>query len=457
MPGPMDPGTAEIAAALGVDDLMVFELRDERAHLRGGVGRGEGWAGVVELDPVDEPFLRQVLEDRRVVRVDGLEPVRVVGPYWSAHAVLVPAGEHIVVAGSAAPVKASSAELIRRATEAVAAIGEIAPSKLLADELELVHAVRLLTEHSPRTLADTATHVATVAADALSCEIGAVLLHYDGRPHVYGAGSAWNTMADDQVLCSALHELAQRSASGPIVEQDLAAVGESGLRITSCYAIGIGRSEPLGTLIVGHSDARPRGFTLLCQRVGRALADASEPALLQAIAHEELATQRDRFALEARTDPLTGLGNRVAWEDTLALEQARWERHHDPVVLISIDFDDLKATNDAYGHAVGDELLIGAADIMRRSLRGGDIIVRVGGDEFAALLPKADASAAAAVRRRVDSACDNWRGTQPDVRLSLSMGWAVPVPGETLRAAFGRADAAMYQAKRGALPAVDGR
>lgn len=457
MPGPMDHGTAEVAAALGVEDLMVFELRDGRAHLRGGVGRGAGWAGVVELDPADEPYLREVLEQRPVVRVEGSEPVRVVGPYWSAHAVLAAAGEHVLLVGSTVPIRTSSAELIRRATEAVAVVGEVSPSKLLADELELVHAVHQLTDHVPRTLAETASHVAAVAADALSCEIGAVLLHHNGEPRVHGAGAAWDAISDDKVLRAALHALAERTANGPIVEQDLAAVGESGLRIISCYAIGIGRSEPLGALIVGHSDARPRGFTLLCQRVGRALADASEPALLQARAHEELATQRDRFALEARTDPLTGLGNRVAWEDTLGLEQARWERHHDPVVLISIDFDDLKAVNDAHGHAVGDELLIGAADILRRSLRGGDIIVRVGGDEFAALLPKADAAAAAAVHRRVDSACDNWRGTQPDVRLSLSMGWAVPEHGETLRAAFRRADAAMYEAKRGALPTVDSR
>jgi len=447
MPGPNDPGTAEVAAALGVDDLMVFELRDDRAHLRGGVGRGTGWAGVVELDPADEPLLREVLEHRRVVRVAGPEPVRIVGPYWSAHAALAQAGDHVMVVGSAAPIHASSAELIRRATEAVAVVGEVAPSKLLADELELVHAVRQLSDHVPQTLAETATHVAIVAADSLSCEIGAVLLHHDGRPHVYGAGSAWNTMADDEILCAALHELAQRTAGGPIVEQDLAAVGESGLRIISCYAIGIGRSEQLGALIVGHSDARPRGFTSLCQRVGRALADASEPALLQAIAHEELAAQRDRFALEARTDPLTGLGNRVAWEATLAIEQARWERHEASVVLISIDCDDLKATNDRYGHAIGDELLVGAAEILRKALRGGDIIVRVGGDEFAALLTQADASAAAAVHRRVDAACDNWRGTQPDVRLSLSMGWAAPVPGETLLGAFTRADLAMYEAK----------
>ena len=449
MPVRTDSRASEVAAALGVEDLMVFEMRDGRAHLRGGVGRGTGWAGVVELETSEEPLLREVLEHRRVVRVTGDEPVHVIGPYWSAHAAAAASGEHVMVVGSTTPIHASSAELVRRATEAMAAVGEVSPSKLLADELELVHAVRQLTDQVPRSLAETATHVAAVAADALSCEIGAVLLYHNGRPEVHGAGAAWAAMADDDVLCDALHTLAKRAGGGPIVEQNLRAVGLSGLRIVSCYALGIGRSEPLGALIVGHTDDRPRGFTLLCQRVGRALADASEPALLQAIAHEDLAAQRDRYALEARTDVLTGLGNRVMWEDALTIEQARWERHGRPLVLLSIDLDNLKATNDAHGHAMGDELLMAAAGILRRSLRGGDIVVRIGGDEFAALLPDTDASAEPAVRRRIEAACATWRGTQPESRLSLSIGAAIPLPDETLRAAFRRADAVMYESKRG--------
>lgn len=446
MPAPTDSAISSVAAALEVDDLMIFELRGGRAHLLGGTGRGASWAGVVELDPADEPLLGQLM-DRHVIRVEGAEPVHVVGPYWSAHARLVLTGDHVMVVGSTTPIRASSAELMTRATE-VAAVGEVPPSKLLADELELVHAVRQLTLHTPRILAETASHVAAVAADALSSEIGAVLLTHEGETQVYGAGSAWPSVADDDVLCAALHDLAHRAADGPIVDQDLAAAGESGLRIVSCYALGIGRSEPLGALIVGHTDERPRGFTLLCQRVGRALADASEPALRQAIAHEELSAQRDRFAVEARTDALTGLGNRLAWADALAIEQARWERHARPLVLLSVDLDDLKLTNDTYGHAAGDELLIAAAGILRRSLRGGDIVVRLGGDEFAALLPDTDASAIEVVRRRVETACSAWRGSRPDMRLAVSVGWAVPQPGETLHGAFARADTSMYDAKR---------
>ncbi|HEY8170636.1 MAG TPA: GGDEF domain-containing protein [Candidatus Limnocylindria bacterium] len=450
----MHDRASEVAAALGVEDLMVFELSAGGARLMGGVGRGAGWAGIVDVNLAEEPVLRDVINLGHVVRLACDEPAHVIGPYWSANAAVARAGDHVLVVGSSTAIRASSAELTRRATEAVAAIGEVPPSKLLADELELVQAVRQLTDFRPRSLADTARHVAEVAADALSCEIGAVLMRHDGRTKVYGAGAAWAAMEADEGLMGELHELAVRAANGPIVEQDLGAVGASGLRVVSCYALGIGRSEQFGALVVGHTDARPRGFTLLCQRVGRALADASEPALLQAIALEELSAQRDRFAREARTDPLTGLGNRNAWHDTLTLEQARMDRHPRAAVLLSIDLDELKATNDAFGHAIGDELLVAAAGILRRSLRRGDVVVRLGGDEFAAFLPESDAAAAAAVRRRVDGACRHWRGSQPDARLSMSIGWAIPAEGETLAEAHRRADAAMYEVKRAAAAAA---
>jgi len=446
-----DHRSEEVATALGVEDVLVFELSGDDARLRGGSGRGAGWAGVVELRVSEEPHVQELLDGAGVVRLSEAAPVHVVGPYWSAHAALARTGDHFVVVGASQPIRASTAELTRRAAEAVAAIGDVPPSKLLADELEVVHAVRQLTDHSPRLLAETAAHVASVAADALSCEIGVVLLLQDGRTEVHGGGPGWEEIAGDEALGTVLHELARRAAEGPVVEQDLAAAGLSGLRIVSCYALGIGRSEPLGALIVGHTDARPRGFTQLCQRVGRALADASEPALRQAMAHEELAAQRDRFAQEARTDPLTGLGNRTSWGVMLAIEQARWERHARSLVLLSIDLDGLKRTNDRFGHTVGDELLVAAAHVLRAALRGGDVIARVGGDEFAAILSDADGSAAEAVRRRVRAACAAWRGSKAELRLAISIGWATPVAGESLRDAYGRADAAMYEAKRGGM------
>jgi hypothetical protein len=90
---------AIVAAELHATDLMVFEIAGKRVRLLGGVGRGAGWAGIVEVMLADEPVVQRVVEGSRVVRVDEPQPVRVVGPYWSAHAALVRVGQRIVVAG----------------------------------------------------------------------------------------------------------------------------------------------------------------------------------------------------------------------------------------------------------------------------------------------------------------------------------------------------------------------
>ena len=118
------------------------------------------------------------------------------------------------------------------------------------------------------------------------------------------------------------------------------------LTLVARFAVPIGRPQPFGVLVLAHAATRPRGFTNLCQRIGTALAEAADALLVQARSREELAADRDRFAREARTDPLTGLGNRSAWEELLRLEGARQERYHRPVSLVSADLDGLKRVND---------------------------------------------------------------------------------------------------------------
>ena len=201
-------------------------------------------------------------------------------------------------------------------------------------------------------------------------------------------------------------------------------------------------------LVVGHDAQHPRGFTLLCQRVGRALADAAEVLLSQAAAREELSAERDRYALEARTDELTGLANRIAWTEALARERKRRSRYRRPVVLMSVDVDRLKEVNDRYGHQAGDELLRAAAGVLVRALRDTDLVARIGGDEFGVLLPETSTEAMEAVIRRIQVACAEWRGSHPDLRLSLSIGWASPEPFGDLQEALRTADGRMYESKR---------
>jgi diguanylate cyclase (GGDEF)-like protein len=117
---------------------------------------------------------------------------------------------------------------------------------------------------------------------------------------------------------------------------------------------------------------------------------------------------------------------------------------------MSVDVDGLKQANDRYGHDAGDDLLCGVAGILRRNLRDADVVARIGGDEFGVLLPETKPDAMPALVERIKIACAAWRGTKPDLRLSVSIGWAAPEPFGDLREALRTADDRMYLAKRGA-------
>ena len=177
---------------------------------------------------------------------------------------------------------------------------------------------------------------------------------------------------------------------------------------------------------------------------------SADVLLSQAAAREQLSAERDRFERQARTDDLTGLANRVAWSEALSHEAGRRERYGHPVVVMSMDVDVLKETNDRYGHSAGDELLVAASTILQHHLRATDIIARIGGDEFGVLMPETDGSNTDELVDRIQAACAAWRGSMDDLRLSLSIGWASPSPEEDLDAALRSADERMYRAKRAA-------
>ena len=421
-------------------------------RLLGGAGRGASWAGTVEVQSATETLLRKVRPNKPPLRVEESAPVRIVGPYWSAHAALIPVGdEHVVVAGGEEAIRGSDAELLRHAAESVAAIGDVSSAKLLADELEVVDAVRQLMHYRPEHVRGTARHIAEVAAGALSCEFAAVMLRAPEGLLVEQAGVVHAEGADPDVVAE-MQRIARRLRDEPLVEQELGDAGTAGRpeALVSRYALRIGTGKDRAMLVVGHGAVRPRGFTSLCLRVGRAIADAAEVLLSQALAREELAAERDRFAREARTDELTGLANRVAWTEALEQERPRRSRYRRPVVVMSIDVDGLKQANDRYGHDAGDELLRGVAGILQRNLRDADVVARIGGDEFGVLLPETQPDAMPALVERLTVACAAWRGTNADLRLSVSIGWAAPEPFGDLREALRAADDRMYLAKRGA-------
>ena len=102
-----------------------------------------------------------------------------------------------------------------------------------------------------------------------------------------------------------------------------------------------------------------------------------------------VAAEVERLAEMAITDPLTGLRNHRAFHEDVARELQRAGRSGVPLALVLLDLDDLKAVNDSQGHQAGDERLQALADAIRATGRGADVAYRVGGDEFAVILPDA--------------------------------------------------------------------
>jgi len=103
----------------------------------------------------------------------------------------------------------------------------------------------------------------------------------------------------------------------------------------------------------------------------------------------ELKTKLEWEQKSARTDPLTKIPNRRYFVDLAEMELARAHRHHYPLAVAYIDLDNLKLVNDRFGHATGDTLLSLVASTIQKNLRRSDVVARMGGDEFAILLPEA--------------------------------------------------------------------
>jgi GGDEF domain-containing protein len=102
------------------------------------------------------------------------------------------------------------------------------------------------------------------------------------------------------------------------------------------------------------SAAGARGFTLLCQDLGRRLVEAAEPLLSAALLRDSMPEEPSRVAAEARRDPLTWLANRLAWTERISDASSSAETN---TSVIQLDCRGLKRVNDTFGHAVGDELL----------------------------------------------------------------------------------------------------
>ena len=156
----------------------------------------------------------------------------------------------------------------------------------------------------------------------------------------------------------------------------------------------------------------------------------------------------------ARSDALTGLANRRHFDEAKELEFRRAQRLQQPLSLLVCDIDHFKVYNDAYGHARGDECLRAVAEAIRSSVRrAGDLVARIGGEEFAILLSATDEAAALALAERI---LDSVRATAiphagsdagPFVTLSIGLAVSTSQRANDFDALFQAADAALYRAK----------
>jgi diguanylate cyclase (GGDEF)-like protein len=208
--------------------------------------------------------------------------------------------------------------------------------------------------------------------------------------------------------------------------------------------------EPIGTLAIfwrgGARDATDRELALLEELAARA-----GPAIENA--------RRFRKARQlADLDALTNLHNRRYFHETLARECARAHRYDRKLALVIFDIDDFKAINDRIGHLAGDAVLAAVAERLQSVVRSADIACRVGGDEFAVILPESTLQDAEQLYRRVQFAVGS-RPLGPFERTHLSAGIGELRPEDDAKSFFERADEALYRAKeagKGRFSAANG-
>jgi diguanylate cyclase (GGDEF)-like protein len=196
--------------------------------------------------------------------------------------------------------------------------------------------------------------------------------------------------------------------------------------------------RPVGTLsLFWRTEHEPTGAEL----------EQAENLATSSISAIENARRYGEARKLAETDALTGLFNQRFFQETLRREVTRAHRYQRKLTLIVFDLDDFKSINDQVGHLAGDRVLAQAADRLREAVRSVDVACRIGGDEFAVIMPESSAEDGDQLFHRVHN---SMRGTAlgPDEqRLRLSGGIAELLHGDTPASLFERADAALYRAK----------
>ena len=150
----------------------------------------------------------------------------------------------------------------------------------------------------------------------------------------------------------------------------------------------------------------------------------------------------DELRRQSRTDSLTELPNRRAWDELLMRENNALQRHRRQYAIAVIDLDHFKGVNDSLGHAAGDALLRRTSQVLKRIIRGEDVAARVGGDEFTVLFREP-------TDHREEQLLDRLETAFADEAIAISIGLAFSQQDQTLMDTWQRADGLMYSHKSG--------
>jgi len=227
-------------------------------------------------------------------------------------------------------------------------------------------------------------------------------------------------------------------------------------RLAGMYVILVtgrdSRDDLVAGLQAGADDymAKPIDLAELKARLGVGIRVANlQQSLTRNV--DELKATRDRLARLASTDALTGVYSRRWWFDLAEKEFSRSRRYDRVFSLLMADLDWFKQINDTYGHEAGDRVLNQFGTMLRRTCRDSDVIGRLGGEEFALLLPETRSGAAQHLASRITEGCRSLvvDASAEDVSCSCSVGVTEVRPhDERLDNVLTRADQALYAAKR---------
>jgi diguanylate cyclase len=222
------------------------------------------------------------------------------------------------------------------------------------------------------------------------------------------------------------------------------------LAVMLAFGVAVGFIFPLlvGSLVAIRPE-HESAFSLACVLAGFCVG-----AFAYGVARFTLFRANQRLAGLAAYDGLTGLLNQRQFPRRLETELERGRRADRPTSLVVLDLDHFKRVNDEYGHAVGDLVLAGLAADVRAALRSFDVPCRIGGDEFAVILPDTDKRDGLEVVQRIrERAARGGDGSLPPVTMSCGVA-THPDDAASAKDLCLRADAAMYRAKAAGRDAV---